>query len=335
MLLPLLIIVLAIAGTLGIAGWFAALLMFGFIGAAFAFATESAAAAIGVGLLLCAAAWLLFRIQGANEFVEQFALAVSISGQGFVLFGLAKGVSQDVAQVAIGMIVLQAALFFLVDNFVHRVWCAMAASAAFAVLMADLHLLDYAPGLFALASAAVWLHEFHSERRAEAMRAAGYGFVLALLVAAGVVIAFGMVADWGDMADYRSVLVHAHIGRVLSGIALLWACATLLAGQGLLRFSAAGLRVFVTAGVIVVANQFAPGLAPAMLIVILGFGHGNRLLLGSGVIALLAYLSFYYYSLQTTLLVKSMVMIATGLALLAVRYVIRSGSAVDSQVNHA
>jgi uncharacterized membrane protein len=68
----------------------------------------------------------------------------------------------------------------------------------------------------------------------------------------------------------------------------------------------------------------APGLAPATLILLLGYGNGNRVLSGMGVVTLLGYLSFYYYSLEATLLYKSGVMIATGLSLLAIRVMVQT-----------
>jgi uncharacterized membrane protein len=50
---------------------------------------------------------------------------------------------------------------------------------------------------------------------------------------------------------------------------------------------------------------------------VIGFANGNRILAGLGILALLGYLSHYYYSLQLTLLEKSGVLASTGIALLA------------------
>jgi uncharacterized membrane protein len=55
----------------------------------------------------------------------------------------------------------------------------------------------------------------------------------------------------------------------------------------------------------------------ASLVMMLGYAAGARVLLGIGVIALLAWLSHYYYSLQATLLAKSGVLAASGAALIA------------------
>jgi uncharacterized membrane protein len=54
-------------------------------------------------------------------------------------------------------------------------------------------------------------------------------------------------------------------------------------------------------------------------VLVIGFANGNRVLAGLGIIAMLGYLSHYYYSLQITLLEKSAVLACTGIALLAAR----------------
>jgi uncharacterized membrane protein len=52
---------------------------------------------------------------------------------------------------------------------------------------------------------------------------------------------------------------------------------------------------------------------------VLGYANGNRVLAGLGILVLLGYLSYYYYSLETTLLIKSILLMAVGSLLLGVR----------------
>lgn len=87
--------------------------------------------------------------------------------------------------------------------------------------------------------------------------------------------------------------------------------------------SGTGGRILAAAGIPALAALKAPGLAPATLILLLGHANGNQVLSGLGVVALLGYLSFYYYSLEATLLHKSALMAATGLALLAARFLLQ------------
>ena len=82
----------------------------------------------------------------------------------------------------------------------------------------------------------------------------------------------------------------------LGGIALLWAVWQLLIREAVDPTASAGGCFLAAAGILSLATLKAPGLAPASLILLLGFGNGNRVLSGLGVAALLGYLSFYYYN---------------------------------------
>ena len=63
----------------------------------------------------------------------------------------------------------------------------------------------------------------------------------------------------------------------------------------------------------------APGLVESVLLVILGYMHGNRVLVGLGVLALGGFLSHYYYQMNDTLLQKSILLAVTGGALVLAR----------------
>ena len=63
-------------------------------------------------------------------------------------------------------------------------------------------------------------------------------------------------------------------------------------------------------------SLLAPGVAIGISIMLLGFANAHRLLTVFGVVTLIFYTSSYYYQLDTTLLVKSLSMLALGVALL-------------------
>jgi uncharacterized membrane protein len=70
------------------------------------------------------------------------------------------------------------------------------------------------------------------------------------------------------------------------------------------------------------ASLKAPGIASGLLILLLGFAVGRRVMIGLGIAALLFCISSYYYLLDATLLYKAGVLAATGAGLLAARWVI-------------
>ena len=64
----------------------------------------------------------------------------------------------------------------------------------------------------------------------------------------------------------------------------------------------------------------APGLVAAIIVLLLAFRTGNRILLGLALVFLLVYLSAYYYHLEISLLLKSVTLAGSGLVFLALRY---------------
>lgn len=302
----------------GIGGWISAVFLLAFVATGLEFVVRSAAVAFVFGIAACATAGLMFHSKSENDYLTQFALAISLAGQGLVLFAVADGFHAQDSTIAIAMCLFQAILFFAIPSFVHRVWTAWTGAGAAVFALADWRLQAYAPGLLALACAWIWLNEFRFAARGALLRPGGYGLVLALMWATAM-----------EASGYGGVLISRHqpageynfwIGAGLSGAALLWTVRGLLLREAAQR--AARTRLVAAAAILALATLKAPGLAPATLILLLGFGNGSRVLFGLGIASLLGYLSFYYYSLAITLLQKSELLAATGAALLAARHLL-------------
>ena len=67
----------------------------------------------------------------------------------------------------------------------------------------------------------------------------------------------------------------------------------------------------------------APGLTTALLVLLLGFAAGNRILLALGIIGLFLFVGHFYYSLHATLLAKSGMLALTGVLLLGAWLLLR------------
>lgn len=96
---------------MGVAGWIGAVFLLIFVGLGFKFVMESAGIAFVVGLAACTAAGALFRAKPDSDFATQFGLAVSLAGQGLVLFALTKELSTQASAIALSMSLLQTVLF--------------------------------------------------------------------------------------------------------------------------------------------------------------------------------------------------------------------------------
>ncbi len=317
---------------LGIAGWIGGLFLMFFVGLALKDVLQSPAAYLTTGLVVCTAAAMLFRAQPDSDFASQLGLALSLAGQGLVLTALTKALPNNSSAVAIGMSFWEAILFVSVPNFVHRVWASWAGACAILFALADWHLQAYGPGLLAIACAWIWLNEFHYARWGATLRAGAYGLTLALIFAVAQQALIPGAGWWHGTAnrppgsDY-----HAWIGAGLGGIALLGLIRGLLTREALEPASGARWRILAAAGVLAAASLKAPGLAPAMAILLLGYANGNRLLAALGVAALGGYLFLYYYSLEATLLYKSTLLATTGMALLGARTLLHKWWPVSRQ----
>jgi len=305
---------------LGIAGWFGALFLLLFIGLGMKFIIESSGASLVAGAVACSAAAILFRKFPENDFAGQFGLAVSMAGQALILFGIADGFgSKNMAPIALLMSVVQAALFWLLPNYVHRVWAAASGACGVALALADLGLFAFAPALVLVAFSWVWLKEFDLAKHGSLARAGGYGLALAAVLISVMHGELSIQWVFGHPKPALGGMIGTWIGAALTGAALLWAVVQLLDREDVALESAQGKIAFVGAIILAVATLKAPGFGPAAAVLVIGFANGNRVLAGLGILATLGYLSHYYYSLQLTLLEKSAVLAATGIALLAAR----------------
>ena len=141
---------------LGIAGWIGAMFLLAFVGVAFSVVMKSVESGVFVGALLCAGAIALYRFRPKGDFINQFAFAVSLAGQALVCIGLGQLLSSQVAVIALPIVVLEVALFFLIPNFLHRVWSAMIGAGALIVVLGDLGFYPYTEAIVLAAFSWAW-----------------------------------------------------------------------------------------------------------------------------------------------------------------------------------
>ena len=306
---------------LGIAGWIGAMFLLGFVGAAFSLVMKSASAALLLGAALCGAAALLYRIAAKNDFANQFGLAVSIAGQVLICIGLAKIFPSKMASVAILFAAVQAGLFLLIPNFLHRVLSVAAGAGALVVALSIWGYFSYTQALVFAGFSWAWLNEFKFPRHSAQIRALGYGLTLLVIAELITRSSLGSWSAWVGRGDLMLIGRGAGvwIGAALIGAITLWVVWRLLVRQGIAISQAAGLASLAGAVLVALISLKAPGIGITVTMLLLGYANGNRVLTGLGILSLLAYWSYYYYSLEITLLEKSAVLVCAGLALIAAR----------------
>ena len=275
---------------LGVSGWLAGAFMLGFV--ALLFRPDSAGAAAISGLVLLAAAWGLFKADREGAFTSQLALALSIAGQCLMLFALNEH-RHSIAAIAGSAVVLQAVMVLLMPNPLHRTMSTLFAMIAWAVMLR-----------FGLFNEPDW-----NDSRTDAPSLAP-----ALL---------GWVMAWGPMLAALWWLVRTEaqwvargwapvVRPVLVGLIVGLAFAT-LASQPFEEFRwwshTAARPDWLALWPLLSAGAALGAVATA-------FALRSRALMGACIVAVLLHISHFYYALGTSLLLKSVLMLAMGVALL-------------------
>lgn len=309
---------------LGAAGWIGALFLSAFIGVGFYFVMENAGSAIAAGLILCGAAFGLFRAFDDNDFVEQFALAISLLGQIMLGIGLAQLLEKQEAAFYLSVAAVEVALALAVPNFLHRVLASGGAAVALALAINALRLHGLTAPILCAGLAWIWLEPARWATGGRLWRPIGYGLVLALLLVE-VFRLFGGPYLFG-IASERPTWLALHgplIGRVATAAILVWVAFALARREGFAANSRTTLAAVGAASAIGLLGLGAPGFASALIVLLLGFAAGNRLILALGILGLLGFVSHFYYSLHATLLEKSGLLAVTGILLIAAYLLLR------------
>lgn len=320
---------------LGIAGWIGALFLLGSLFAGLAFIVESSVAASVLGGVTCLLAVLLYRSAGKNDFINQFAFAISLAGQTLIIFGVLQGFNifqgmdtfiAQIRLVALVLVVLQGALFLLVPNYLHQVWSAFIGVGAVVFLLNQHGFYPFTLVLLLAALTLLWLQEFRWVKYGERVRALGYALVLVTishLLTQNHFIEEGRF--WQDVFGIQSLggATGEHIAALCLGLVLLGLVVALLRQASVALSSGVAIASLVLAGLIAVLGLKAPGIPVGLVIVLIGFAHANHILTGLGLLTLVGFVSQFYYLLHLTLLEKSLLLCVSGLVLLAVRLVLK------------
>jgi uncharacterized membrane protein len=316
-------IVWYIRAMLGAAAWIAAVFLLAFIGMAMHELVRTNAAKILAGLVMCTGAAVMLRTV-VGPFVGQLAFALSLTGQalfGVGMLGLFDRGPTTAATPLFVIAAVEALLAIAVPNVAHRVLCAIAAALtlSYGLWCAGFGLLG-----LPLTAAAFVTFELDDRRVARWPRlypALGIGVALAIAAALPLQVAGDEFAFW-RVRD-RDLVFGPRFAAAAMGVVFFGASVWLLAKSGVARATPAYVAALAGALALALVSYGVPGLAAALLILLVGFATSQRLLTGLGTLALLAALGRYYYALSATLLAKSAMLGVTALVLLAFWAVLR------------
>lgn len=277
---------------LGAAGWLAGVFTLAFV--MMLFEPDSSGAYALAGAVLLVAAFLLYAVDRDSQFLDQFALALSIAGQFAVVAAAARATSSNAAAAAWACI-LQVVVLLVMPNRLAKVLAAFFACCAWAFLirfgwwegqrqqvMLGTALMGWLVVWVPMLIAVHWLVSTESTWMSSAMRsiarAALTGLVLSLSVATWISEPLGSLLFWeSQRRDWMSL--WPLLGAVVSLLAAVYA-----------------------------------------------FRLRSRALIGVAIVAALLHVSQFYYLLGLSLLIKSCIMLGVGaIALIAAAWLQRRG----------
>jgi hypothetical protein len=282
----------------GVAGWLAGIFLLGFIGVMFR--PESTATFLVLGAVLLIASWVLYRADRNAVFLDQLALAISIAGQFAVAWAVLKDDPSGLS-IAVTLLALQIFVWLVMPNKTARTLAALFATIAWVFTVRFL----IRPG------------------QGEQLLFDDWDGPAPPLLGAWTV-PLGWVATWGPILAMTVWLIRNEVQWMSSGIRnharpLLTG---LLLGLSLGGIATEPFTVFVL-GTETMGLRFSwwalfplLSVALAMFSAYGAFRTRSSALLGFAVFAALLHVSRFYYLYGTTLLWKSVIMLAVGALLL-------------------
>ena len=327
----------------GVSGVLASLFFVGFLSSLLdsTGALDSMLALLIIGLSLNAVGFALFRNKqgGDNPFISSLAFAISIAGQAYIAFAL---LSHDLQQPLDAWLFLlaQGIMTFIMPNRVYRILGSLVTLSLMVYLLNYYHLPEVSLGLLALIAIVTNLQRDTLLRQTpiqwragsfDRIKAMGYASALMLLC----VSVYFIAAEYGNSSDgYNAPFSYNYyLAQGLLILASLYAAYLILKRYRVTLLSTAGGSIACAIIVLGVTSVYVSGLLATSLIIIIAMANSQRALLGPATIALVSYIFWYYYQLDTSLLTKSLSMLIVGLTVLMVRWLLIKCYFANSVIN--
>ena len=316
----------------GFSGVFASLFFIGFLTLILDNTSllDSTLALFIIGGILSGIGGLLFynaRLRH-SPFWNSLAFAVTLVGQGYIAYALLTSEITEPLNIML-LLLVQLLMTVVIPNFIYRLVSATLALSCLLYLLNYYHLSEISLGLLALITSVTHLQRYTlaafiprkwQNDALEIMSAMGYASAYILLL----VSVYFIAAEYGNsLNNYgESFSYNYYLAQGLLTLASLYAAYLILKRYHIKLLSKAGLLISAAIVLLGIMSIYVSGLLATSLIIIIATANSQRVLLGLGVIALVGYIFWYYYQLDTSLLVKSASMLVIAITLLLLRWLL-------------
>jgi hypothetical protein len=313
----------------GFSAWLASWMLIGFVvGAAI---VDSEQASLILGLVLVAGA-VIGRYVSDNDFITQMTLAVCLAGEALIVFAVAQ-ISHSFETTTFSLIMLQLVLLVIYPDAVHRFLSASAVIGALSGLLYQWKAIAWVH-VIVIGFAALFVYlviveqKFLARGQARFIVPVKWGVLFGQLS----VLMLSAVYILPEIAKNMEIFPRPWISSVGLGLIFLGLVYWLTRAEKYPLTQGNNGLVYGISVIAIVAAIMAPGLIMALIILLLGFVMADRVLLGVAIGFFTVFLAAFFYGIEITLLLKSLVLIATGAVLLAGRAALKFYLAADKEV---
>jgi hypothetical protein len=301
---------------MGISAWLSTLLFLGF--SFLVHLVETPLSAIAVGSVLVISTILLHLYQRETLFLNQLFLALNLTGQ--VLFIGGTVLETDLGTAALVTLVLATLQLWVYQDSIHRFLTVLIGMGALLLLLYDLEIYQGIHVLiFGIAAGAAWCwldEPYHLTDRtlSTLYHPLGYGLVVAMQLI--LVLSILPHLYYVPPVNWR----YTTIGLTMLLLAMEY---QILRAHQMTFFSPTNYLILAGTLLIAVLLYQSPGIIAAIIVMLLGFQRSSRVLMGLALTFLVVFIAAYYYHLNITLLLKSLMLMSSGLALLGLRLLLK------------
>ncbi|MCK5718656.1 MAG: DUF4401 domain-containing protein [Thiomargarita sp.] len=303
---------------IGCGAWLATILLLVFLFAVELIDSPTEGLAMGVIFIIGTIALQHTKIN--NIFYEQFILAIHLVGQVLFIVGMVND-TNSLTMGAMATCCLEIVVIVVYPNYVLRFFAVLIATLSILILFYDIgfyqgvHILVI---LMATTTIWIWLAESNhitNKIMLNLYEPLGYGFITALQL-----ILLISILPYNDFIPPLTWM-YSTFGL---GVVLLALEVHILSINQVSPSSSKGIAILLASLLPIILLYNSPGIIAAIIVLLLGFQRGNRVLMGLGVVCLILFFIAFYYYLNISLLMKSISLISAGIILLVFRFVFLS-----------
>lgn len=327
-----------IQGLMGCGGWIAAWFFLGFSASCIStlvfFADERAYGWIFLILGLILTSGTIFaksQKSSSGAFASQLLLAIHVAGHLLIIGGVFMALElwnydSVITLTAMIIIVVELIFLYLYPDPILRFLATLAIVVALNMLVFDLGIigsLSILTACLAFLAMIIWGDLLNPEQQIRffpLLHPVGYALVLGMF---GTII-HEVSFHYGIYLDYsREMLYQPVLTSILLLILLVWTEIRLLQDYDVSTRANYVLAIIAITILVAVPTMTTPGIVAGLLIVVLAFRRNNWILLGIAYLFFAGFIIEYYYSLEVTLLTKSIILMVTGVLLILGRLFLR------------